>query len=48
MLRDGTGYLETVVEINAVGEDVFEVLKACGIESAVELTGKIVAHFKKP
>jgi asparaginyl-tRNA synthetase len=47
VLRDGTGYLETVVDQSVVGEEAFAALKECGIESVVSLTGKLVAHFKK-
>lgn len=47
VLRDGTGYLESVVEITAVGEDAFLALKECGIESAIELTGTLTPHLKK-
>lgn len=47
VLRDGTGYLETVIEYSQVWEEQFETLKACGLESAVSLTGTLVDHMKK-
>lgn len=47
VLRDGTGYLETVVELSSVGEEQFEAIKECGIESVISLTWTLQAHFKK-
>lgn len=53
VLRDGTGYLETVISLRKadeewwVSKEQFDALKDCGIESAVELTGTLVKHFKK-
>jgi asparaginyl-tRNA synthetase len=47
VIRDGTGYLETVVELTAAGEETFSAVKDCGIESVVEFTGTLKAHFKK-
>lgn len=37
-LRDGSGYLQCVVEQTTIGDDAFSALLDCGIESAVELT----------
>lgn len=47
VIRDGTGYLETVVELTAAGDETFASVKDCGIESVVEFTGTLKAHFKK-
>jgi asparaginyl-tRNA synthetase len=46
LLRDGTGYLQCVIELGSVGEEVFNQLICCGIESAVALSGVVSLHPK--
>lgn len=46
-LRDGSGYMQCVVEQKMVDEQQFEQLKACGIESSLLLRGEISKHPKK-
>ncbi len=45
-LRDGTGYIQCVIEKKVLGEEDFDTLTACGIESALELTGTVSKHPK--
>lgn len=42
VLRDGTGQTQAIVDLNVVGNDSFEEAKRLGIESSIELTGKVV------
>ncbi len=46
-LRDGTGFIQCVVEPGKVWEEKFEELKSCGIESSLELVWTISKHPKK-
>jgi len=46
-LRDGTGYMQCVIVKEEVGEEQFDALKDCGIESAISLTWEISKHPKK-
>ncbi len=46
LLRDGTGYLQCVIELGSVGDEVFNQLICCGIESAVALSGVVSLHPK--
>lgn len=46
-LRDGSGYLQCVIEQKIIGDDAFSALLDCGIESAVECTGSLSKHPKK-
>lgn len=46
LLRDGTGYLQCVIELSAVGEETFNQLIWCGIESAVGLSWVVSRHPK--
>lgn len=45
-LRDGTGYMQAVVSINDVSEDVFELAKNMTQESSMYITGKIVEDHR--
>ncbi len=47
VLRDWSGYLETVISAKNVSEEQFLSLKEAGIESVVKLTGTLKAHMKK-
>ena len=47
ILRDGTGFCQSVVNLEVVGNEVFEAFKKCGLESAVSLTGKVVADERQ-
>lgn len=42
VLRDGTGFLQCIVDQNIVGEEVFNSAKSLTQESSVEITGKVV------
>lgn len=46
-LRDGSGYIQCVAEINSLGEDKFKELESCGIESSLQITGTVSKHPKK-
>lgn len=46
-LRDWTGYLQCVVEQKVIGDDAFDALKECGIESAISLQWTLAKHPKK-
>lgn len=46
-MRDGSGFMQCVVELKVVGEEQFDALKACGIESAIVLRGEVSKHPKK-
>jgi asparaginyl-tRNA synthetase len=41
-LRDGTGYVQCVVDVNIVGEQTFEEAKRLSLESSFSITGKVV------
>ncbi len=41
-LRDGTGFVQCVVDINIVGEQTFEEAKRLSLESSFSITGKVV------
>ncbi|MBX2846462.1 MAG: asparagine--tRNA ligase [Saprospiraceae bacterium] len=41
VLRDGSGFCQCVVNLEEVGEDVFNELKALSLESSMELTGLV-------
>lgn len=41
VFRDGTGFLQCVVDINECGEDVYEQAKKLTQESSVEISGKV-------
>lgn len=42
VLRDGTGFAQTVVALDEVGEDVFDQAKRLPQESSISVTGKVV------
>jgi asparaginyl-tRNA synthetase len=42
VLRDGSGFVQCVADLQSVGEETFEQLKRLTLESAVALTGKVV------
>lgn len=46
-LRDGSGYMQCVAELSALGEEKFQSLESLGIESSVSLTGTVSKHPKK-
>ena len=46
-IRDGSGFIQAVIEQKNVGDELFESLTGLGIESAVSLTGTISKHPKK-
>jgi len=46
-LRDGTWFLQCIVEEKVIWEDNFDKLKNCGIESAIKINGEISKHPKK-
>ncbi len=47
VLRDGTGYLQCVIDQNNVGEDNYNEAKILTQESSVELTGKIIENERE-
>ena len=42
VFRDGTGFLQCIVDANTVGEETFEKAKTLTQESSVEISGKVV------
>lgn len=46
-LRDGSGYIQCVSEINSLGEDTFKELESCWIETSLSITGIVSKHPKK-
>jgi len=46
-LRDGSGFLQCIIEKNMVGDNNFIKLISCGIETAIEIHGTISKHPKK-
>jgi asparaginyl-tRNA synthetase len=46
-LRDGSGYIQCVSEINTLGEEKFKALESLGIESSLSITGTVSKHPKK-
>lgn len=46
-LRDGTGFVQCVVDINVVGEKQFEEAKRLSIESSFSVQGKVVKDEKQ-
>ena len=47
-VRDGTGIIQAVVSLKDTGEDLFAAAGALGQESAIEVTGKVVADTRSP
>ena len=47
VLRDGTGYLQCVIDLNNAGKDNYNNAKNLTQESSVELTGKIVENERE-
>lgn len=45
--RDGTGFIQCIVEEKNVWENNFDNLKNCGIESAIKVVGTVSKHPKK-
>src|ERR1019366_2874281 len=41
-LRDGTGFIQCIIDKKAVGEDSFEAAKRLSQESSLSITGKVV------
>jgi asparaginyl-tRNA synthetase len=42
ILRDGTGLVQCVVDVNVAGEELFEQARHLGLESALAISGKVV------
>ncbi len=47
VLRDGTGYLQCILDINNIGENNYNQAKKLTQESSIELTGTIVENEKQ-
>lgn len=47
ILRDGSGLAQCIIDVNVVGEEVFEQAKGLGLESSVKLHGKVVADERQ-
>jgi asparaginyl-tRNA synthetase len=46
-LRDGTGFVQCVIDLNVVGEEVFESVKKLSQESSLAVTGTVKADEKQ-
>ncbi len=46
-LRDGSGYIQSVIEANNFSPEQFAEIASLGIESSVSLTGIVSKHPKK-
>ena len=46
-LRDGTWYIQCIVEEKVIWEEKFNEFKSCGIESAIKIKWKVSKHPKK-
>ena len=46
-LRDGSGYIQCVIEANNFSPEQFEEISTLGIESSLSLTGTVSKHPKK-
>jgi asparaginyl-tRNA synthetase len=46
-LRDGTGFVQCVIDLNVVGEEVFESVKKLSQESSLAVTGMVKADEKQ-
>ncbi len=46
-LRDGSGYIQCIIEPGKIGDEAFAEITACGIESAISVTATIAKHPKK-
>lgn len=46
-LRDGSGYIQCIIEKKIIGDEQFDLLKECGIESAIHIDGTVAKHPKK-
>lgn len=46
-LRDGTWFIQCIVEEKVIGEENFGKFKSCGVESAIKINWKISKHPKK-
>ena len=42
LLRDGSGFLQTIVSLDDVGEDIFQKAKSSTQETSVKMSGKVV------
>ena len=47
ILRDGTGFIQCVVDVEEAGEEVYQTAKKLSQETAVELKGKIIADERQ-
>ena len=47
-LRDGSGFIQAVVELSRVGEDVFNSSSALKMESSLTLIGTVVKNERAP
>lgn len=47
-LRDGTGFIQCVLDLNALGDEVFSKAKKLGLESALTITGIVKKEPRAP
>ena len=47
IVRDGSGFLQCVVSLDEVGEDIYQKAKSLSQESSIEITGNIVADERQ-
>lgn len=46
-LRDGTGFVQCVIDLNIVGEQMFEEAKRLSLESSLSIKGKVIKNEKQ-
>lgn len=46
-LRDGSGFIQAIVDVQVVGDELFEEIKKLPQESAIRLEGKVVADARQ-
>lgn len=46
-LRDGTGFLQCVIDLNILGEEKFDKVKHLSLESSLSIQGKVIANEKQ-
>lgn len=47
-LRDGTGFIQAVIEKNDVSEEIFKIIDSVGIESSIEVKGLVKSDSRAP
>lgn len=47
-VMDSTGLIQAVIERNRIGEEEFDAIGRIPLESAIEISGKVVSHANRP